>query len=206
MTQFILSKKVTTNTFLQNVYKTFIIIYSFYISFSLPAFALDAEAPLGAQSFAEIVFDDTAALERKKQQLEDQVRAERIAKIESYYARYDLPLQHEAEHFVDAAEKYGIDWRLVAAIGFIESTGGKHACETATYSAFGWGSCTIDFDSYAESIDVISMNLGGHNPKTAQFYAGKDIRGILWSYNPDTIRKGYGDMVIKQMNTISPNV
>ena len=110
---------------------------------------------------------------------------------------------HEAEHFVDAAEAYDIDWRLVAAIGFIESTGGKFACKTADYSAFGWGSCKIDFDSYAESIDVISMNLGGHNPKTARYYAGKDVRRILWSYNPDTIRAGYGDMVINQMEIIA---
>jgi len=206
MTQFILSKKVITNTFMQNVYKTLIIIYSFYISFSVPVFALEAEAPLGGESFAQIVFNDTAALERKTQELESQLRDERIDKIRSYYARYDLPLQHEAEHFVLAAEKYDIDWRLVAAIGFIESTGGKHACKTATYSAFGWGSCKINFDSYAQSIDVISKNLGGHNPNTAQYYAGKDIRGILWSYNPDTIRAGYGDMVMTQMSYISPTV
>jgi len=172
--------------------------------FQAPVFALEADAPLGAKSFAEIVFDDTPALERQKKELELQLRSKRIAKIESYYGRHNLPLQHQAEHFIDAAEKYGIDWRLVAAIGFIESTGGKFSCQTADYSAFGWGSCNIDFDSYEESIYVISMNLGGHNPNTEYFYKDKDIRGILWSYNPDTIRAGYGDMVIKQMNKISP--
>jgi hypothetical protein len=205
MTKYILPKKVITSTFTQNVYKTLIIIYSFYISFSAQVFALEVEAPLGGQSFAQVMFDDTAALERKKQQLESQLRAERIAKIEAYYGQYDLPLQSEAEHFIDAAEEHGIDWRLVAAIGFIESTGGKFACETADYSAFGWGSCNIDFDSYAESIDVISMNLGGHNPKTEQYYAGKDIRGILEAYNPPSIVPDYADKVIKQMKKISPN-
>lgn len=189
-----------------NTYKLLIIIYSLYTAFSVPAFAMEAEAPLGAQSFKEILFDDTAALEREMEALQAQYNAERAEKIRAYYGKHNLPLMHEAEHFVTAADKYDIDWRLVAAIGFIESTGGKFACSTATYSAFGWGSCKINFDSYAESIDVISKNLGGHNPNTAQYYAGKDIRGILWSYNPDTIRAGYGDMVMKQMKKISPNV
>mgnify|MGYP001224666952 FL=1 len=113
---------------------------------------------------------------------------------------------HEAEHFVVAAEKYDIDWRLVAAIGMIESTGGKFACQTADYSAFGWGSCKIDFDSYEESIDIISMNLGGHNPKTASFYKGKDLRGILESYNPPHIVPDYADKVMREMKKISSTV
>ena len=202
MTQYILPKKAITNTFLVNVYKTLIIIYSFYISFTAPVFALDAEAPLGGQSFTQILFDDTAALARESVQKQATLDLERTEKIRSYYARYNLPLQHEAEHFITAANKYDIDWRLVAAIGFIESTGGKFACKTADYSAFGWGSCKIDFDSYAESIDVISMNLGGHNPNTAQYYAGKDVKGILNMYNPNHIRANYDAMVMKQMEII----
>ena len=202
MTQYILPKKVITNAFLMNVYKTLIIIYSFYIAFSAQALALTAEAPLGGQSFTQIVFDDTAALERKK----EQDKIDRIAKIRAYYAQYDLPLQHEAENFIESADKYDIDWRLVAAIGFIESTGGKFACQTADYSAFGWGSCKIDFDSYAQSIDVISMNLGGHNPNTAHYYAGKDVQGILNMYNPNHIRANYDGMVMREMEKISPTV
>ena len=127
---------------------------------------------------------------------------ERILKIESFYNRYDLPLADNAADFVASADEYGIDWRLVAAIGMIESTGGKFACETADYSAFGWGSCKINFDSYTESIDVVSMNLAGKNPNTAQYYADKDIRGILESYNPPHIVADYADKVMRQMEII----
>ena len=203
MTKYILPKKAITSTFLINVYKTLIIIYSVYISFSAPVFALDADAPLGGESFSQILFDDTSALARAALQDHEILDLERTEKIRSYYARYNLPLQHEAEHFITAANKYDIDWRLVAAIGFIESTGGKFACETADYSAFGWGSCNIDFDSYADSIDIISMNLGGHNPNTARYYAGKDVKGILNMYNPNHIRANYDAMVMKQMDIIS---
>ncbi len=201
MTQYILPKKVIISTFMQNVYKTLIIIYSFYISFSVPVFALEAEAPLGGESFAQIVFDDTAALERQVKELEDSILDERVEKIRSYYARYNLPLQHEAEHFVNAADKYDIDWRLVAAIGFIESTGGKHACSTATYSAFGWGSCKINFDSYAESIDIVSWNLAGQNPNTAYAYKDKDLKGVLYSYN--SVIPDYRQKILREMDKIS---
>lgn len=204
MTKYIIPKKVTKNAFIKHAYKLSIIIYSLYITFSAQVFALEAEAPLGGQSFKQIMFDDTAALERKMREDAEKQRQERIEKIESYYARYDLPLQHEAEHFVLSAEEYGIDWRLVAAIGFIESTGGKHACQTAEYSAFGWGSCKINFDSYAESIDVISWNLGGHNPNTDHwYYQGQDHKELLETYNPPNIRPDYAFLVMREMDIIA---
>lgn len=169
--------------------------------FSSRVFALQVEAPVEKASFSYLIADEKIKNHFIKDQknMVDQVR---INKIRSYYNRYNLPLAAHAEDFVRSANKYDIDWRLVAAIGMIESTGGKFACSTAKYSAFGWGSCKIDFDSYEQSIDVISKNLAGKNPNTSHYYAGKDIRGILWSYNPDTIRAGYGDMVMRQMEII----
>lgn len=197
MTNNILTKKVRSNIYFKNFYKLLVIVYSFHLSFSAQAFNLTAEAPLGV-SFKQIVVHNSSQ-DREDFSEED---IERIRKIHDYYARYNLPLQHEAEHFVTAANRYGIDWRLVAAIGFIESTGGKFACSTADYSAFGWGSCKINFDSYEESIDIISMNLAGHNPNTARYYGGKDLRGILESYNPPHIVPNYADKVIRQMEII----
>jgi hypothetical protein len=130
--------------------------------------------------------------------------AERAAKIDAFYvAKGDLPLAGHGLAFVQAADKYGIDWRLVAAIGFIESTGGKHACKRVDYSAFGWGSCKIDFSSYEESIDVISKNLGGHNPKTATHYKDKSTKEILDAYNPPTVKPNYKKLVFKTMDDIA---
>jgi hypothetical protein len=195
------SKKVS---FKQNTYKLLVIISSFYLSFTAQAFSPEAEAPLGGESFKQITTEEGGEdhLERKVEELQKEYDAVRIEKIRAYYARYNLPLQYEAEHFVHYADKHGIDWRLVAAIGFIESTGGKHACKTASYSAFGWGSCKISFDSYEESIDVISRNLGGHNPKTAYAYKGKDTRGILEAYNPPSVVPDYADKIMRQMDII----
>jgi len=197
MKKYILSKKVIKNVFAKNTYKSLIIFYSFYILFSPQAFALTVEAPIGGESFKQITLNGVTVDESKKS-----LQESRTEKIRLYYARHNLPLQSEAKHFVLAAEKYDIDWRLVAAIGFIESTGGKFACSTASYSAFGWGSCKINFDSYAESIDIISKNLGGYNPNTERYYADKNIRGILEAYNPPSIVPDYADKVMKQMAII----
>ncbi len=182
------------SSFAKNSYKLLILFYSFYMVFSSQAFALQADAPTGVSLFEDIILKNSFN--------DDVFIDDRIQKIESFYNRYDLPLADNATDFIESADRYGIDWRLVAAIGFIESTGGKYACSTAKYSAFGWGSCKIDFDSYTESIDVISRNLAGENPNTAQYYAEKDIRGILESYNPPHIVPDYADKVIKQMEII----
>lgn len=197
MTENKYTKKVISKTYFKHFYKLLVITYSFYISFSAQAFSMTAEAPLGA-SFKQIVVAETT----NERESMDAETAERIQKIYDYFDRYNLPLKHEAEHFVAAADRYDIDWRLVAAIGFIESTGGKFACQTARYSAFGWGSCKINFDSYEESIDVISMNLGGYNPNTARYYRGKSLRGILEAYNPPHIVPNYADKVMRQMDII----
>ncbi len=164
--------------------------------FSSHAFALQAEAPLGASalSLEEI---------QKHKEKNTPVIDDRVQKIERYFNRYHLPLAQEARWFVESADRYGIDWRLVASIGMIESTGGKFACKKVSYNAFGWGSCRYGFNSYREAIDVISKNLAGKNPKTAHHYAQKDTRGILEAYNPPSVVPDYADKVMREMDRMA---
>lgn len=164
-------------------------VYILMIAFA-PVFITQAEAP-----------DPVSIIESFVSDLD--IRAE---KIDAYFARYNLPLSGHGEDFVAAADTYGIDWRLLAAISFIESTGGKFACKKAAYSAFGWGSCKINFDSYKHAIDVVSKNLGGHNPNTEIHYGGKNTREILEAYNPPEIVPDYADKVMKQMDIIEKMV
>ncbi|MDD3694274.1 MAG: hypothetical protein PHC89_02690 [Candidatus Pacebacteria bacterium] len=201
MTKNINTKKAILKSFIKNFYKSLIVAYSFYLAFSTNALALTAEAPSGTTNFKQIIVDKLVKGDPSQKEL-DALDQERVEKIRKYFARYNLPLQHEAEHFVEYAHKYEIDWRLLAAIGFVESTGGKFACQSASYSAFGWGSCKINFASYEESIDVVSQNLGGHNPNTARYYAGKDVKGILETYNPPHIVPNYASKVMRQMDII----
>ena len=121
-------------------------------------------------------------------------QTERIAKVKAYFESYDMPAADYAHAFVVYADRYDIDWTLVAAIAFLESTGFKNSCSSVPYSGLGWGGCTIAFPSYEESIRIVSMNLGGHNENTAHYYANKTPYEILNSYNPkyvEGISKNY---------------
>jgi hypothetical protein len=128
----------------------------------------------------------------------EDIRKERAAKIEKYYSDRSMPLAVNAMDFVLTAEKYGLDWKLLPAIAVRESSGGKNACYN---NPFGWGSCKIKFDSYKEAIDAVGRNLGGANPKTASYYAGKTNEQKLYYYN-GTVVPTYPKEVMKIMDRL----
>ena len=194
------------------IYRLSIAGYVIYLAFSPGAFALQAEAPetgfllhedalLRAPQLSPLALQTDQ--ERVAREREEAQRREEVRKIRHYFNRYHLPLAKYAEEFVESAHRYGIDWRLLPAIGFIESTGGKFACGNGSHNAFGWHSCKKHFRSYRESIDFISKNLAGKYPKTARYYRGKSVRGILEAYNPPSVVPDYADKVMHQMDIIS---
>jgi hypothetical protein len=78
--------------------------------------------------------------------------------LQRFLAKYNSPLQYHAQDFVDTAEKYDLDWRLVASISGVESTFGKHI--PGGYNGWGWGgSNLIMFDSWSDAIETISSTL-----------------------------------------------
>jgi hypothetical protein len=85
----------------------------------------------------------------------------KVAKIRKYLANRNSPLADYAEEFVKAADHYGIDYRLVAAISIVESGGGIKNFKP--YNAWGWG--TRGFSSFKEGIWAVSEGLG-------KYYAG----------------------------------
>lgn len=121
------------------------------------------------------------------------------AKIDAYYAKYGLPLEGYGMKMVLAAEEHNLDPFLIPAIAMRETTGGKFACYK---NPFGWGSCKIKFENFDEAIVVVSRNLGGGNPKTAHYYKGKSVKGILETYNPPSIVPTYAGEVMSIMKKI----
>ena len=127
------------------------------------------------------------------------IRAEKAKIIDSYFKERSMPLVGTGMTFVLVAEKYGLDYRLLPAIAIRESSGGKAACG---HNVFGWGSCKLhNFNSYEEAIEALGRNLGGANPKTANYYAGKSNKDKLYFYN-GTVVPTYPDEVIAIMNMI----
>ncbi len=131
----------------------------------------------------------------------------KAAKIDAYFGKYDLPAEGYGMAMVTAADKYGLDWRLIPALAKLETTGGKHMCKNplGKNNMFGWGSCKIGFDSIEESFDVIAKNLTGNNPRTANYYKGKTVEKILEVYNPPAtpgITPNYHKLAFKIMDEI----
>jgi len=122
----------------------------------------------------------------------------RAARIDAYFARFNLPLTGYGAQFVAVADKYDLDWRLLPAIGMRETTGGKFACYN---NPFGWGSCKIKFTSFANAIDHVGMHLGGEHSNTDQYYKNRTSEEKLHYYN-GTVITTYVREVVKIMDRI----
>ncbi len=85
----------------------------------------------------------------------------RVAKIKAYLSKRNAPLADYAKEFVAAADTYGIDYNLVAAISVIESEGGKNTFKP--YNAWGWGKS--GFSSWEEGIWKVSEGLSKYYAK-----------------------------------------
>ncbi len=134
----------------------------------------------------------------------ESIRQERAEAINAFFEERNMPLHGTGMTFVLVAEKYGLDWRLLPAIGIRESSGGKAACG---YNAFGWGSCKLghNYSSYEEAIEVIGKNLGGANKNTARYYAGKTTEEKLYHYN-GSVEPPYIGEVLAIMDMISEDI
>jgi hypothetical protein len=142
------------------------------------------------------------AISMSAEELEAQKQREiTAAKIDAYFAQYNLPLAGHGMTFVLEAEKNGIPATLVAAIGMAESTGCKFVIKH-TNNCWGWNHGRIKFTSIEEAIVQISANLGGNDPDTARYYKGKSTKQIINTYNPPRVAPEYEGKIMHIMRKI----
>lgn len=85
----------------------------------------------------------------------------RVQILRSYLMRRNSPLAENAQDFVFYADKYNLDWKLVAAIAGVESSYGL-AIPYNSYNAWGWGvygNNVTRFVSWKEGIYTISEGI-----------------------------------------------
>jgi len=82
----------------------------------------------------------------------------RVEKLTKFLEFYHSPLAKFAINFVESADKYQIDWRLVPAITGVESTFGQHIPYNS-YNAYGWNNGVYQFESWEDSIDHVTKTL-----------------------------------------------
>ncbi len=93
----------------------------------------------------------------------------RVGKVTAFLTAFNSPLTQYSSLIVSEADRYGIDYRLVPAIGAQES--GECAKEIAgTHNCWGfgiYGHKVTSFDSYEQAIDTIT-----------RYFANKKNKGV----------------------------
>ncbi|OGH18682.1 MAG: hypothetical protein A3C22_00715 [Candidatus Levybacteria bacterium RIFCSPHIGHO2_02_FULL_37_10] len=85
----------------------------------------------------------------------------RIKSLGEFLQKYNSPLSPFASDFVEIADKYELDWKLVAAISGVESTFGQQIPYNS-FNGWGWGiygDNIIRFSSWNEGIETVSEGL-----------------------------------------------
>lgn len=103
----------------------------------------------------------------QEQQIGTRQMDKRAQILKAYLAKYNSPLENQAQDFIDAADTYNLDWKFVAAIAGNESTFGKfvpggHQPGYSSYNAWGWGvygTQAIYFKSWRDGIFTVSKGL-----------------------------------------------
>ena len=152
---------------------------------------------LNSESSSLIAFNQ--AIDKEAQILKQKADA-----IDAYFKEHDMPLEGTGMKMAKEAEDNDLDWRLIAGIAVIESTGGKFACKKVENNPFGWGSCRkgFGFETIDKAIETIAEHLGGNRESTAGHYEGKTTKQIIQTFNPPSVVPKYYDKVISVMNEI----
>ena len=120
-----------------------------YILLAVAAF-LSIDNPVRAQESAEA----SASLRKNSLPGFDY----RVEKLRSFLSNHNSPLANYAEDFVENADAYGLDYRLVPSISGVESTFGKRI-PSSSYNAYGWANGNYSFKSWPDSIKIVSGTL-----------------------------------------------
>ena len=117
----------------------------------------------------------------------------RLQALRKFFAKFDCPAWKYAATFLEAADDYDLDWRLLPSISYLESTGGKAARNN---NLFGWDSGRAHFPSPVAGIHTVGFRLA-HSGQ----YRDKNLDELLETYNPNV---EYAAKVKSVMRRIAP--
>ncbi|MCS7025793.1 MAG: hypothetical protein NZV14_13410 [Bryobacteraceae bacterium] len=117
----------------------------------------------------------------------------RLIRLERFFRKYSCPITPLSRDFLQAADAYQLDWRLLPSIAFVESSGGKNYRNN---NIFGWGNAEIPFPSVRDGIYAVAERMANARP-----YQGKRLEQFLATYNP---HEGYPDRVKAVMVELGP--
>lgn len=104
-----------------------------------------------------------AALPKSEASITDEISSAdgRTKIIEDFFNTNKSPLSTYSNTFIQVADKYKLDWRLLPAISMQESNGGKRVINNS-YNPFGYGiygALVIKFNSWEAAIERVGRAL-----------------------------------------------
>jgi hypothetical protein len=109
-----------------------------------------------------------------------------------FFSGYKCPTPYYITDYLNAAQRYNLDYRLLPAISIAESTCGRFQLYN---NWWGFWSDTKGFKDVPSGIDYVSDQLADGQP-----YAGKSIIQKMRSYNPNP---SYAPKIIGLMKEIA---
>lgn len=85
----------------------------------------------------------------------------RIRAVEQFFAGYKSVLADQADTFIEVADKYGLDWRLLPSISMQESNGARRMIPSSN-NPFGYGiygDKVLKFESFENAIETVGKGL-----------------------------------------------
>ncbi|HTS62601.1 MAG TPA: hypothetical protein VMH28_11295 [Candidatus Acidoferrales bacterium] len=128
------------------------------------------------------------------QPVRDYSKDARMHTLRNFFRRWECPAERYSETFIEAADVYQLDWRLLPSICFVESTGGKSAPNN---NMFGWDSGRAQFPTPAAGIHSV-----GYQLSHSDIYRAKSLDRLLLTYNPNP---DYVQLVKSVMRRIHPS-
>ncbi len=140
-----------------------------------------------------------AALPESTNSISDEIQpADGRAKIiENFFEGHKAPLSDQSRTFIQVADKYKLDYRLLPAIAMQESNGGKKVIKNS-FNPFGYGiygNLVVKFNSWEEAIERVGralredyLNQGLKNPTQimAKYTPPSLTRGGVWARGVNT--------------------
>ena len=116
----------------------------------------------------------------------------RLDAVRGFFEKAGCPAREYSQVFLDAADIYELDWRLLPSLSFVESTGGKAAPHN---NIFGWDNGRSRFSSPTAAIWGVAYQLGH-----SKLYRDRSLNQLLAIYNPNP---GYAARVKSVMGQIA---
>jgi len=118
----------------------------------------------------------------------------RLTSLRAFFRRMNSPAAKLSHVFLETADKYNLDWRLLPSLSLVETGGGKAARNN---NLFGWDCGRAEFSSAIHCIRSVAYSL-----THSVLYRNKDVDGILKTYNP--ANSEYATKVKSVMRSIAP--